>query len=257
MSFTIAYHRFFSVRVKEHSTNNAIRSLSFNPTPDTIDHFKDHQLVFRSGDNGFDVYYRSNPDARTTLLSPIESITRFSFGIKVKDPSIFTLFEPANALYPNLYLDNLTPAGNISNSAQGNLTESTSVKQEDLSRIFPVTFIQKTNMDVADPPTQWRIKKKFTPQSTLQTVPFSNPDGSAILHIKLNDPVLHKAEYIAEEGPYVLETDKAAPPASTIYLSSYLSQRSVQGVLDIYWDSPQTNAPANSGREYQIIFKRK
>ena len=112
-------------------------------------------------------------------------------------------------------------------------------------------------MTGGDPPTEWRIKKKFNPQDTIKTIPIDNPDGLDFVEVRMNDPLLNPSEYISESGVYALETDKPSFEQATLYLSDDLGGSSANGVLDIYWDNSQDNAPDPTGKQYQIISKLK
>ena len=257
MGFKLTYHRFFSVSVKEHTTENEIRSLKFTPTPDCVDVMNKHHLVFRHLRNGFEVYYRSNPDASEPITSPIEVKTKFSFTVKINDPDFYSLYKPDVLKLPQFYLDNLTPSGNISNALAGNLTVTTNFDDKDLAIIKPQSFTQRTDMTGGDPPTEWRIRKKFIPQDIIKTIPIENPDGLDFVQVRMNDPLLTPTEYIEEAGVYALETDKPSFELTTLYLSNTVGGMSTNGVLDIYWDNSQANAPDTTGKQYQIIFKLK
>ena len=257
MGFKLEYNRFFSVSVKEHNTDNEIRSLDFMPTPECIELLKKHHLIFKNLRDGFEVYYRSNPDATDTITSPIEVKTRFSFSVKVNDPGLYELYKPDVLKLPQFYLDNLTPSGNISNAAAGTLTFASSFDDKDLAIIRPQSFSQRTDMTGGDPPTEWRIKKKFNPQDIIKTIPIENPNGLDFIQVRMNDPLLTPSEYIGDPGVYALETDKPSFAETTLYLSNTLGSMSTNGVLDIYWDNSQENAPDTTGKQYKIIFKLK
>ncbi len=257
MGFKLTYHRFFSVSVREHTTDKEIRSLDFTPTPECVDFMKKHHLVFRNQRSGFEVYYRSNPDASDPITSPIEVKTRFSFTVKINNSGFYDLYKPDVLKVPQFYLDNLTPSGNISNAAAGNLTVTNNFDDKDLALIRLQSFTERTDMTGGDPPTEWRIKKKFNPQDTLKTIPIENPDGLDYVSVRMNDPLLTPAEYISEDGVYALETDKPSFEQTTLYLSNVVGGLSTNGVLDIYWDNSQENAPDTTGKQYQIIFKLK
>lgn len=257
MGFRLTYHRFFSVSVREHTTDNEIRSLAFTPTPECREALNKYDLIFRHQRNGFEIYYRSNPDASDPITSPIESKTRFSFSVKIKDSDFYNLYKPDVLKVPQFYLDNLTPSGNISNAAAGNLTSTNNFDDKDLAIIKPQSFTQRTDMTGGDPPTEWRIKKKFNPQDTLKTIPIDNPDGLDFVQVRMNDPLLSPLDYISDDGVYALETDKPGFEQTTLYLSNDVGGLSTNGVLDIYWDNAQNNAPNPTGKQYQIIFKLK
>ncbi|MDF1695251.1 MAG: hypothetical protein P1U56_05440 [Saprospiraceae bacterium] len=257
MGFNLTYNRFFSVRVKEHGTNKEIRDLRFAPNAECQEFMNKYKLVFRHNRDGFDVYYRSNALASVPITSPIEEKTRFTFSVKILNLGFYDLYKPDVLKLPQFYLDNLTPSGNISNAAAGNLTSGTSFDVDDLGIIKPQSFRQQTDVSMGDPPTEWRIKKKFLPQDIIKTIPIENPDGLDYIEVRMNDPLLSPDDYLSESGVYSMETNKASFTETTLYLSNNLGGRSINGVLDIYWENSQATAPADTGKQYQIIFKLK
>ncbi|NNE78021.1 MAG: hypothetical protein HKN31_13225 [Pricia sp.] len=256
MGFTISYQRFFTVRVKEESTDNAVRSLKFIPSSTCENLLNNYQLVFKPMEDGFDVYYKSFPEASTPIPAPIASKVKFTFGIQIMDASFTTKYEPETVDIPQYYLDNLKSDGGLSPGQ--NLTASTRLDVADLTYIKQQTFTQKTKLPIGDEPSEWRIKEKFG-TATLQTVPITVPTdpNMPFTNVRINDPDAQVIEYIKEEGPYILETDKPDPTPFTVYLSNPIKQGAFNGVLDIYWNSIQSNVPVDTGRAYQIIVKLK
>ncbi|MEM9544990.1 MAG: hypothetical protein AAGA77_03410 [Bacteroidota bacterium] len=257
MGFKFAYHRFFSVVVKEETTENEIRALEFSPTLECTQLLINHNLLFRNTRDGFEVFYRSNPNASEPITSPIDVKTKFSFKVKVRNSNIYEVYKPDVMKLPQFYLDNLTGEGDIITDPEINLTAADFFDIKDLAIINQQSFTQRTDMTGGDPPTEWRIKKKFIPQDIIKTIPIDNPDGLDFVEVRMNDPLLNPSEYMSESGVYSLETDKPSFEEATLYLSDDLGGSSVNGVLDIYWDNSQDNAPALTGKQYQIIFKLK
>ncbi len=257
MGFKLTYQRFFSVAVKEQGTDKEIRTLEFSPTLECIELLENHHLLFRRSRDGFEVYYRSNPNASVPITSPIETKTKFTFHVIVKDSGFYDLYKQDSFSSPQFYLDNLTPSGNISNAMAGNLTSAAFFDDNDLAIIRPQSFTERTDMTGGDPPSEWRIKKKFNPQDILKTIPIENPDELDYVQVRMNDPLLDPAEYLSESGVYAYETDKPSFTETTLYLSDALGGSSSNGVLDIYWENSQENAPDPTGKQYQIIFKLK
>lgn len=206
--------------------------------------------------DGFDIYYKSLPEASTPIPSPIENNIKFTFGIKILDPSFTTKYEPATVTVPQYYLDNLQANGSITSGV--NLTASTHLDTADLTFIKQQSFNQKTALPPGNEPTEWRIKEKFG-SATLQTVPITKPTNQTMpsIDVRLNDPDLHQAEYLAQEGPYIIETDKPDPQPVTVYLSNWVKQNDFNGVLDVHWNSVQSNVPTGTGKAYQLIVKLK
>jgi len=256
MGFTISYQRFFTVRVKEEGSGNVVRSLKFVPTGTCEALLSRFQLVFKPMEDGFDVYYKSFPKASEPIPAPIENNVKFTFGIKILDPSFSTRYEPETVTVPQYYLDNLQSNGSITSGV--NLTASTRLDTADFTFIRQQSFTQKTALPLGNEPTEWRIKEKFG-TATLQTVPITKPIDPTMpsIDVRLNDPNLHEAEYLSEEGPYVLETDKPDPAPVTIYLSNSIKQNDFNGVLDVHWNSVQSSVPANTGKAYQLNVKLK
>lgn len=256
MGFTISYKRFFTVRVKEEGSSNAVRSLQFVPTSSCETLLNKYQLVFKSMDDGFDVYYKSLPEASQPIPAPIEDNIKFTFGIKILDPSFTSKYDPDTVTVPQFYLDNLQSNGSITSGV--NLTASTSLDTGDLTFIKQQSFTQRTTLPLGNEPSEWRIKEKFG-TATLQTVSFAIPTDPNMpsIEVRLNDPDLHKAEYLSDEGPYLLQTDKPDPAPVTIYLNNWIKQNDFNGVLDLHWNSIQSSVPADTGKAYQIIVKLK
>ncbi|NAS14311.1 hypothetical protein [Poritiphilus flavus] len=257
MSFTLTYQRLFTVRVKEQTTDIAVRGLRFSPTQACNELLNRYQLVFKERDNGFDIYYKTFPEASVPIQAEITEKIRFSFGIEITDPAFITKYEPQTSEVPQFYLDNLKTDGGISPGQ--NLTASTSLGTADLAFIKQQSFDQRTDLPTTNTPTEWRLKKKFTPQDVLQTIPIDPPTSPSmpLIYVRINDPIEQESDYIADEGPYLLETDQASPAAATVYLSNSIKQSAANGVLDIYWNNSQSTAPADTGKAYQIILKLK
>ena len=243
--------------VKEKDTGKEIRHLEFTPTSDCLRLFKNHKILFRPLASGFETYYRLSESSVGAIQSPIDSRQRFSFAISVKDPAFFRLYDVEGDSQPQFYLDNLTNSGLVSTAVAGHLTKGNVFEDEDLTKVYSTSFSVLTDMTVLDPPAEWRIKKKFTPNDTLQTVPIVNSDGLDMVDVDINDPIKHEAEFISEDGPFLLETNKPNPPVANIYLSRELGRKSINGVLDIYWETAQNDVPDEIGRKYQITFNRK
>lgn len=256
MGLTISYQRFFTVRVKEEGSNKSVRSLRFIPTKTCEALMNRYQLIFKSMREGFDVYYKSFPEASTPIPAPITNKVKFTFGIRIIDASFITDYEPDTDILPQYYLDNLKSDGGLSPGQ--NLTSSTKLDVGDLTYIEQQSFTKKTELPLGNEPSEWRIKEKFG-TATLQTVPIQIPldPKMPFIDVRLNDPDRSGTGYIQEEGPYILETDKSNPVPATVYLSNAIKQQSFNGVLDIYWNTIQSSAPSNTGKEYQIIVKQK
>ena len=257
MSFSVTYKPFFRVRVKEQSSDTILDLLRFAPNQETQKLLRDHLLIFKSRFGGFDIYYESNEYASPKLIAPIDERIKFGFEIRVITKTFFSEYEPDFEVSPQFYFDNLTASGNISNAASGNLTESGHFKQEDLYKILPQTFKVAVPQNIPNAPSKILVKETTPPKNTLQTVNINNPDAADSVQVLVNDPVKNESEYISSSGPYILQTNKPNPPPRNIYLDDNSSRRSIHGILDIYWSKAQDTVPETTGKEFQIILKRK
>lgn len=257
MGFTITYQPLFTVRVQKDGSNEAVESLRFFPTNTCQQLLDRYQLIFKNRDGGFDVYYKSYPEASSPVPAPITQRIKFTFSIQIIDTSFITTYKPDTMEVPQYYFDNLTQQGNI--SMIKNLTASAKMGSDDLAVLKQQSFTQRTQITNTNKPTEWNIKEKFGGQATLQSVPITIPTGppTPVVFVPLNDPIRHESQYIAQEGPYILETDKNKPEPVTIYLSNAIKHSGVNGVLDIHWDSLQSTAPADTGQTYQILVEPK
>ena len=220
MGFSISYQRLFTVRVKEQGTNNAIRSWAFSPTSACEALLSTYQLLFKSQDDGFDVYYKSFPLASTLIPASIQDLVQFTFGFRITDPSFMGKYEPDTVEIPQFYLDNLTPSGAISTGK--NLTVSTKLDIADLAFIKQQTFTLKTELPNGNEPSEWRLKEKFGTNAVVQTFSIEVPTDPVMpfVYVPINDPIKHQQKYVEKEGPYLLETNKASPATATVYLNN-------------------------------------
>ncbi|MCX2743867.1 hypothetical protein OO013_08320 [Mangrovivirga sp. M17] len=254
MSFTISYIEFFKVRTINTSDSSPLQSIFFSPSNECKKILNQHRLVFKPRIGGFDIFYQRNPYATDPVIAPITKRTRFNFKMIISDLNFFKVYEPDFDVVPQLYFDNLDNNGNILNGPTEVLTEGSEVNVSDSMKMLPVTFTVNTDMSIAPTPTEYRIKEKFNPTNTLQSVAIENPLGLINVRTKLNDPLLQQASYINQAGPYLLETDSGQPAARTIYLDNELVKQEFNGIVDIYWETSQENADP-SGNVYEIRFK--
>lgn len=257
MSFSITYHPLFRVRCKEQGSEKVLDLLRFSPDRDTEKLLGDYMLIFKKRKGGFDIYYETNDYASPALITPIENHLKFTFFIEVLSHSFFAEYEPDFDLLPQFYLDNLTTSGNISNAASGNLTKSGHFKEDDLYKIYPRTFRVVVAQNISNPPTRLMVKDPYPPKNTIQTIDITNPDSADTVQVLINDPVINEAEFISNNGPYILQLNKANPPPQNIYLLEELSRRKINGILDLHWKNTQDTVPQDTGKEFQIILKRK
>ncbi|MFV1980220.1 MAG: hypothetical protein ACC655_03630 [Rhodothermia bacterium] len=247
MSIIIQYLPFFNVSVEDEASGDPITGLSFTPSPECRDVLADHHLVFRARDSGFQVYYETNPAAADPVLGKISSRVRLSFLISAIPADMFDRFEPQLTpdTGPQLYLDNLTPAGNI--QGKTTLSGSTFVQTQDATRVYPDVFSAIADLSTPPRATEFRVNEYFGGLASVVTVPI--PSGGTVASAKID---------LSEEdpGPYVLATDSAAIPDRNIYVDSQIAETTSSGVVDLYWDSSQSTAPAG-GVSYTIRFRKR
>ncbi len=261
MGFLIKYNRFFSVTFLEEGTDIPLEKFSFFATNDTLQAIQNYKLIFRPRPHGFDVFYSSTP------MVPISEKIRFSFGFTTSDTGLFerygliksgendpTMFEPG------LYFSNLDNSGTIITQNPASIAASGAdpghhVTADDTSQIYRQTFkiIEKNTASVPD---EYSLKHKYI-NSIQQTNPVDKPASAETIITTINSVDLED-EYISIPGPYLLEYGNNPTFSRNLYLNSELGQKSVLGVIDIYWETPQNSiSNAETGQLYNITFKPK
>jgi len=259
MGFIIQYNRFFSVTIAEDGLDEPIGEFSFFVTSETLRLFRNHNLVFRSSNSGFSVYYCSSP------LIPITYKVRFTIGFSYSNNSLYKKYgliktDSSDPLVyePALCFDNLTSDGSIITEQGSSLTASgpepsEHVTVEDTGRIYSQTFtlVQATNEPV---PEKYVLKHRYQP-SPEQTNPVNVADDAQTVQTIINS-VDRGDDFMSEPGPYTLKTN--SPESNrNIYLHNELAGRSARGVVDIYWDTTQNSVAEDNGQQYYITFKPK
>lgn len=248
MSFLVRYRPFVSVSVQEHGTEKALTGFSLAPTRACARALGDHRLVFRPRANGFRLFYEINPLASDPLMGRIRDRTRFSFALRLFDRSFFDAYEPdlTDDTGPQLYLDNLTPSGNI--QAKDTLTTGTFVRTDDAARVRPPVFHERIDTSGAGAPTELRVKDRFDPAVTVLTASVDDSSG---------DRALTRIDLRARPpGVYSIGTDAAGATARTIYVDQELARTRALGVVDLYWETAQDTAPED-GVPYFIRFRKR
>ncbi len=205
-------------------------------------------MVARPRPAGIQLFYRINPAAVDPLLGPIGNRLRFSFSLKQLLPDVFTRYEPdlTSETGPQLYLDNLTPAGNL--QSKDTLTTGTVLQADDAAQILPPIFPARADLNVAAPPSQFRVLDRFDATTTVDAFPI-DPSATGLASTKV--------DLSAEEpGPYTLSTDVGSPPPRTIYIDRDLARVRRLGVIDIHWETRQDSVPAG-GLTYFIRLRKR
>jgi hypothetical protein len=261
MGFLIKYNRFFSVTFLEEGSDSPLEKFSFFATTDTIQALQNHKLIFRPRSHGFDVFYSSTP------MVPISEKIHFSFGFTTTDTGLFERYgliksgENDSTLFePGLYFSNLDNNGTIITQNPASIAASGAgpehrVTAADTSRFYRQTFkiIEKNSASVPD---EYTLKHKYI-NSIQQTNPVDKPASAETIITTINSVDLED-DFISKPGPYLLEYGNNPTISRNHYLNSELGQKSVLGVIDIYWETPQnTISDAETGQQYNITFKPK
>lgn len=261
MGFIIAYNRFFKVTFSEGNSESTLDGFRFFATKESQRLFNDYKLVFRPETNGFEVYYCSSP------LIPISKKICFTFGFLIPRGRFFEKYGLVNSgeddteIYqPGLCFNNLKEDGAIIKTSPSSIVAGGSglnerVSAADTCRIHRQTFkvFDSTKETV---PENYILKHKYD-SSIQQSIPV-NQDAEIETIITTINPVDAGENYIDRPGPYLLESGTEPPVTQSVYLNNELGQRSVRGVIDIYWDASQNSvADPQKGQEYKITFKPK
>jgi hypothetical protein len=251
MSFTREYRPLFSVLAREEGTNLALAGFSFAPTSRCRRALRDHFLIFRPGESGFEVYYQRNPEAVDPLLGPITSRVQFGFQFAQAQTSFFDAYEPdlTADTGPQLYLDNLTAEGEIQPGTTSSLSAGTVVAPEDATKIYPPVFDLTMDLGGDAPPTTYTVRRKFDPTSVVLEVPIVAVTGAdrAVTRVDLSGQ---------PAGPYTLATDAEDSGARTIYVDGELAGAPILGLVDVAWETRQDSAPTG-GVAYIAEFRRR
>ena len=141
MSLLRQYRPLFTVAAEDDVSHARLTAISFAPTRACWAKLADHQMVFRPRPGGFQVFFQTNPEAADPLMGRIAARTRFTFAMTLSLRDLFARYQPDLNLDTGaqLYLDNLTPGGNI--QAKNTLSVGTTVQQGDAARLCPPMWI--------------------------------------------------------------------------------------------------------------------
>jgi hypothetical protein len=251
MSFLLQYRRLVTVSVEDEA-GAALPAFTFAPAPQTRRLLEDHQLTFRPRPAGFEVFYRVNPRSADPLVGRIARRIRLTFPFALGEPDFFERHEPglSAATGPQLYLDNLTPAGVIQPAAVAPLTAGDVTAPADAMKVHPRTFVATAEAG-AGAATTFRVRDKFAPAAAppLLEAPIVAVAGAtqAAARIDLS---------ARPPGPYTLETDAPGAARRTIYVDDDLAGVPMAGLIDLYWETAQNTAPV-AGVPYVVRFRKR
>jgi hypothetical protein len=249
MSFMVQYRRLFSVSAQDEA-GAALAAFSFAPAVRTLGLLSNHQLTFRPRPTGFEIFYRTNPQAVDPLVGRIGGRIRLTFPFTLTETDFFERFQPdlTPASGPQLYLDNLTPAGVIQAAATLTLSTGAVAQTADAMKVYPRRFLATAELGGAGPPTKFTVRGKFTPGDVILEVPMvaAAGAGQAAVRIDLSG---------RPAGPYTLGTDAAGATPRTIYVDDDLAGVPMLGLVDVHWETAQGSPP--TGAAYVIRFRKR
>jgi hypothetical protein len=250
VSFTIQARRLFTIQfVDEANENETLTGFRIRPIISTRQLLENHQLIFREQEGGCQVFYLSNPLAVEPLLGKITQRVRFSFLLIQTEQGFFDRYDPklTTANGRLFYLDNRLPNGDLQPNTEKNLSTDAFVKVTDAMDNYPQIFYLPVDMSGGSPVTV-SIKDKFNLGNEVfnQTI---QPFGSDLTSVKID---------LSTENPglYELDVDLPGIDSKNIYIDDELAGIQAQGLVDIYWETPQDNVPPDTGVNYQIAFKK-
>lgn len=251
MSFVLETRRFFSIFAQDATSGALLPGFALKPSARTRKLITGYQLLFRVRPGGCELYYTLNPLAVDPLLARIQRRERFTFLLEQHEAAFFTRYQPdlTAETGPQLYLDNLTVAGAIQPPDRLLLTSGTVVQPADAAKIVPPVFIATTQMSDGGTPTRFVVRDKYQPAVVLLDVPIQAAAGVAQSSTRIDLSS-------RPPGPYTLQSDADGAVNRTMYVDGDLAGARVLGVVDIYWETAQTNA-AEGGQAYVIRFRRR
>ena len=244
MSFVISAIPFMQVDLTEQG-GDAVEAFQITPLLRTWSVMNDHSIIFRGRPSGFSLHYLSNPEATPPPVAQISGRTRFSFAMRLVEADFFERFHPDFAAgAPQLLLDNLDGSGAIQSA--GPLSDGATVETADTLPVGPNPYPAVVDVTGGAPNQVDALDRfggtvvgstEFEPESTATTITV---------------PV----EILGTADPAVRLT--AAAPSTLdriVYADGSLADAGAAGVIDLFWDQPQTAVPANSGAVFQVVFR--
>ena len=245
MSFVIAFTPF--VRIDLSTDDGGDVPFMLVPTTRTEAVMKNHEIVSRRSANSLSLYAKSNPAVAPALLAPIAARTRFSFAMILTDATFFGRYLPdMPSGTVQILLDNLDGAGAIQTS--GALTTGAAVDVADLVAAGPQTY--PVRLDVSGgAPAVIEAQNRFTAAVVGFTEITADP-GQLEVEIVLDLSA-------APDAAVRLVAPAPANLNRLIYADDDVSDTGAAGVIDLYWDQPQSAVPAGTGAVFTAEFQRR
>jgi len=249
MSFMIDYQPLFFVGIEEQNSGKVLPDMSFQPTATCRQLLADRHMVFKSRENGGQIFYQRNLLAQDPILGRISKRINFCFTLSLKRRNFLDLYKPdlSGETGQHLYFDNLTGSGNI--QTDGSLTTGGAAQSSDAIRIQPSVFIERVDVSGDSPPTVLRIKRKLGSPSPVPDVPI---ESSATTR-----QVLTKIDLTSfPSGVYTVTTNQSEAKTRRFYIDDEIAKQRVVGIVDIFWEDSQETAPAE-GVPYVLRFEKR
>ncbi|MCG6901994.1 MAG: hypothetical protein LJE68_04860 [Rhodobacter sp.] len=245
MSFVIAFTPF--VRIEVSTSDGAVAPFVLAPTERTRTVMKNHEIISRENADGLSLYAKSNPAVVPALLAPIAARTRFSFAMRLTDAGFFDRYFPDSANgTTQILLDNLDGAGAIQTA--GALTTGAAVDVPDLVAAGPESYPVRLDVSGGAPPVL-EAQDRFTAAVV----------GSTLIVAEPGQPEVVTSLDLSQAPDAALRLVAAAPANldQPIYADDEISDTGAAGVIDIYWDQPQSAVPAGTGAIFTAQFLRR
>jgi hypothetical protein len=244
MSFVISAIPFMQVDLTEQG-GGPVEAFLVTPTARTRSVMNDHSIIFRGRPSGFSLHYLSNPEAGLPPVAQINGRTRFSFAMRLVEADFFEHFHPIfPSGAPQLLLDNLDSGGVI--QPAGPLSESVTVEAVDALPIGPNPYPAVVDVSGGAPNLIEAIER--FKGAVVGSTEFEPEPAATTITIPLEiSPNADPAVRLTAAAPSTLDR--------IVYVDGQLADAGAAGVIDLFWDQPQTAVPANSGAVYEIVFR--
>lgn len=238
MALVREYKPLFRIRaVQQGAAAEPVRFLRFAPSSRCAAALRDHGLLFKHREGGFDIYYSRSPTSENALIGSISRRTRFTFSMNATNPTALDQFEPDidNAFGHQFYFDNLRADFEIKLIDNTTMAVANTVGLDDIVRICPRFFVRMTKSPL---PTKYEVDP-----SIVDGEPKVFDDVSFNTDIDMRD---------RPEGVYLM-TSRPGGEETLLYLDDEIGRQNTLGVVDLYWESAQSSV-AEKGLLYRMTF---
>lgn len=248
MSRVIAFRRFIELRFED-DAGAPVTAFEAAPTPAARAAMARNLLIFRPRPSGFALFYRTNLGAGPTLPGAITSRMRLPFTLRLRDPGFFDRHHPAltEATGAGLHLDNLGPGGAILPD-RAVLSAAATVGTADAAALAPLRAPVTLRLAGAAP-TEIEARREIGGTVAASAEIHAEPGAeatSAVLDLT-----------VAGAGVYRLGTVPPSALQRRLYADDAASAAGAAGAVELWWETPQTTAPAPAGIVHRAVFARR